>query len=89
LLDGLNGDNQDQIDAFILGQEPGTTVTRTRPKKDGSLKDETIYTRLRNEYAHVRSGVSLAQTRKEMDANLSGLIAIVQAAIKRHSSAGP
>jgi hypothetical protein len=85
----LNGDNQDQIDAFILGHEPGTPVTRTRPKKDGLLKDETIYTRLRNEYAHIRPGVSLAQTRKEMDANLSSLIAIVQAAIKSRRGVGP
>jgi hypothetical protein len=85
----LNSDNQDQIDAFILPfispQERNAKVTKTKPKKDGTFKDETIYTRLRNEYAHVRPGVSLAQTRKEMDANLSGLIAIVQVAIRRPS----
>jgi hypothetical protein len=79
----LNGDNQDGIDAFILAHQPGTPVTKTKPKHDGSFKDETIYTRLRNEHAHVRTGVSLATTRKKMEDNLSGLVAIVQAAVKR------
>jgi len=78
----LIGDtNQDDIDAYILSLGP-VPVTNTRPKKDGTFKDETVYTRLRNEYMHVRPGATLAKTRAEMETNLEGLIAIVRAAIK-------
>jgi len=78
----LNGDNQDKIDKFILDQGK-VPVTKTKPQKNGTFKDETLYTRLRNEYMHVRSGVTLAATRAEMEANLNDLISLVQTAIKQ------
>lgn len=79
----LNGDDQDAIDAFIVAKEPGVQWFKTKPRRNGTFKDETIYTRLRNEHSHHRPGVSLATTRKEMVANLSGLVVIVQSAVKR------
>jgi hypothetical protein len=75
--------NQDKIDQFIREQDPSVPVTKTKPRKNGSFKDETLYTRLRNEYMHNRSDVTLAATRAGMEANLAGLVSLVQTAIKR------
>ena len=75
--------NQDKIDKFIREQDPSVPETKTKPWKNGTFKEETIYTRLRNEYMHNRSDVTLVATRAEMEANLNGLISLVQTAIKR------
>jgi hypothetical protein len=42
---------------------------------------ETVYTRLRNEFGHRRTGVDLQNTRKEMQANMDALISLVKDAI--------
>ena len=43
---------------------------------------ETIYTRLRNEFAHTRVGVDLATTKEVMVNRLGGLLALVRRAIE-------
>lgn len=58
-------------------------VAKTKPRKNGTFKEETLYTRQRNEYMHNRSDVTLAATRAGMEAKLAGLVPLVQTAIKR------
>jgi hypothetical protein len=78
----LNGDNQGKIDDFILAHQR-VPVTKSRPLKAGGFADETIYTRLRNEYMHVRPNVALSATRAEIVANLDNLISLVRTAIEK------
>jgi hypothetical protein len=80
----LFNDSQANVDAFILGKDP--TVPQTpdpRPGK-GPLAMETVYTRLRNEFAHKRTGVNLDNTKAEMANRLGGLIALTKQAIELH-----
>ncbi len=73
------GDSEEKVDAFIITHEPAVPQT-PRPRKPG--KTETVYTRLRNEYGHVRKGVDLARTKTEMSNRLRGLISLTKQAIE-------
>jgi hypothetical protein len=80
----LFNDSQSSVDRFIVGEDPAVPQTpdprpRTRP-----LVMETVYTRLRNEFAHKRAGVNLDNTKAEMANRLGGLIALVTRAIELH-----
>jgi len=81
----LCSDSQSKVDAFILSEDPSIPQT-PNPIKPGAM--ETIYTRLRNELAHRRAGVSLDSTKAEMGNRLGGLTAIVKRAIELNPS-GP
>jgi len=94
----LIGDNQDKIEKFIRAQGK-VEVTRTKPhkKEKAKFQEETVYTRLRNEYMHDRRSiyeehnhkrryVTIADVRTEMESNLDGLISLVQAPIIVSSS---
>ncbi len=72
-------EEQKYVDDFI---EQETTAKRQfkRPDKQNVL--ETVYSRLRNEVGHARAGVDLATTRREMDARVYELAAIVKKAIE-------
>jgi hypothetical protein len=78
----LFSDEQKDIDAFIVSQEPGVPQTQHPKKKPGVM--ETIYSRLRNELAHKRN-VNVDDTKKEMENRLGGLTAMVRKAIELHS----
>lgn len=65
-----NGDNQKAVDIFIQTHDPGV-ATSPSPKFPGVI--ETVYTRLRNEFSHIRSGTTFDRTRQEMEQNLAGL----------------
>jgi|GEM_PF-2290467 len=58
-------DNQRQVDTFIIAQEPTVPQTQHPIRAAGTM--ETVYSRLRNEFAHVRQGVDIARTKKEME----------------------
>ncbi len=79
-------DVQDDVDEFIVGQD--STVPQSpkparpkRPKKPKRDK-ETVYTHLRNEFAHKRVGVDLQKTKVEMAAQLGGLRTLAKRAIE-------
>ena len=79
-------DTQDDLDEFIVAQDP--TVPQPskpprpkRPKKPKRDK-ETDYTRLRNEFAHKRDGVDLQKTKADMADQLGGLITLAKRAIE-------
>jgi len=67
------------VDAYIVSQEPGVPQTQHPKKKPGKL--ETVYTRLRNEFAHLRPGVNLDDTKKQMAERLHSLKELAKKAI--------
>ena len=78
----IHDDKQPKVDGFIEGQEPSVPQTQHPRKPIGVM--ETIYTRLRNEFAHNRAGGNLEPTKAEMANRLGGLIALVKRAIELH-----
>ena len=59
----VHSDNQRTLDESILHIEP-TCVVSPSPRFN---RDETIYTRLRNQVAHCRDNTNIETTRKEID----------------------
>jgi len=79
---GLPRELQENVDTFILGEEP---AAQQSPHPLFSGVKETVYTRLRNEFAHARAGVNLDDTKLEMATHLAGLIPLTKRAIElRH-----
>jgi hypothetical protein len=68
-------DRQEKVDKKILRHQPSTPTNEPYGKRK---TPETIYTRLRNEIGHRRPGTSIEGTRKEMQANLNGLMNAVK-----------
>jgi hypothetical protein len=62
MLSSVADDNQQQIDKLIRTEEPTVACS---PSTRGS-RHETIFTRLRNELAHHREGVSVFATHEEI-----------------------
>lgn len=60
------GDSQAEVDRLILGFDPNTQQTAS-PK---SGRPETLYTRLRNELAHVRPTSTVFSTHDEIELHL-------------------
>ncbi len=81
LLNMLHNDKQAQVDAFIVCEEPGVAQTPS-PIKAGVM--ETLYTRLRNELAHKRAGVNLADTKAQMANYAPALARLTKRAIELH-----
>ena len=79
------GDNQKDVDDFIMHEAPSTPQTPSlRPHANpGEL--ETVFTRLRNELGHARGGVNLDKTKIEMAMCVRELAALTKKAIQSHS----
>ena len=79
-------DTQDFVDDFIEQHDPNVPqeVKPSRPKKTTKRKrlKETVYTRLRNEFAHKRDGVDIQRTKAELADWLCRLIALTKRAIE-------
>jgi hypothetical protein len=69
---------QERLDNFILEQKPAVPMTPNPRTK----RPETVYTRLRNEFAHQRRGVNLDETKAEMRKRLGELIELTKRAIQ-------
>ena len=80
----LFNDCQAKVDAFILDADPAVPQTPRPPEAPRAGVMETVYTRLRNELAHRRTGVNLDNTKIEMANRLGGLIALTKRAIELH-----
>lgn len=76
----LFNDDQTKIDAFILQEEPNVSQTQHPLKPSGAM--ETVYTRLRNEFGHVRPRVNIQNTKVEMARMLGGLTVLTKRAIE-------
>jgi hypothetical protein len=77
----FHNDRQDDVDAFIVAQDPNVPQTPS-PLLSKKGKAETVYTRLRNELAHRRPGVNLDDTKREMEDHWPGLMELVRVAIR-------
>jgi hypothetical protein len=75
-------DDQSEVDAFIRHEEPGVHET-PRPRFSG--RDETIYSRLRNEIAHRRLGTNLHTTRGEIARKVDALKRLAKRAIELYA----
>jgi hypothetical protein len=69
----MHSDNQKMIDKSILNIEPSCAVSKS-PKFE---RDETIYTRLRNQVAHCRDSTNIEATRKEIDSVVNSFQGLV------------
>jgi hypothetical protein len=78
LLLGVCDDRQSELDKLILSIDP-TTHQSVAPR-DGKL--ETLYTRMRNELAHVRPGANMFSTYQEVKLHLARFEWIVQKIIR-------
>jgi hypothetical protein len=82
-----------RVDAFIIAEDPSVPQTQQPPrslrgqrlpKPPRRQRMETVYTRLRNEFAHKRDGVDLEQTKAEMTHRLGDLRTLTRQAIELH-----
>ena len=72
-------DEQAKVDEFIRSQD--SAVPQSPDPRPGRRNRETVYTRLRNEFAHRRSDVNMQETTAEMEQHVGGLIGLVKQAI--------
>lgn len=79
----IAGDSQELVDDTIKKIDPSVPVVTTKRKTFNGLKEveETIYTKLRNEIAHKRNGVTKKDTIKEIKSILPKFIEIVKKAV--------
>jgi hypothetical protein len=77
----IYNDKQADVDEFILSADASVPQTQHPRKKDSGVM-ETVYTRLRNEFAHERVGIDLEQTKAEMTHRLGDLRTLTRQAIK-------
>lgn len=78
----IYNDKQTEVDSFITSEDPTVPQTQHPERKAGPK--ETVYTRLRNEFAHKRAGVNLENTKSEMANRLGRLIGFTKQAIELH-----
>jgi hypothetical protein len=81
ILSILFNDKQQRVDDFIRNQDPMVSQSG-RPDKPEII--ETIYSRLRNEFAHRRSGVNINDTKVAMAQRWINLAALTKRAIELH-----
>jgi len=74
-------DSQSRLDEILMKLEP--TLERTRSPKNGHL--ETIFTRLRNELAHVRPRASFFETHREIELQLPRFTWIVKTVLRANA----
>jgi hypothetical protein len=82
LLLTLFNDDQRQVDAFIRNEEPGVPQTQHPGKKPDIM--ETVYSRLRNEFAHKRAGVDMNATKLLMANYAPAMAHLTKRAIQAH-----
>jgi len=73
-------DSQGHVDDFIRRKDPAVSQTQDPRKGPGVM--ETVYTRLRNEFGHRRSGVNVDATKAEMANRLGELVKLTKRAIE-------
>lgn len=72
-------DEQAKVDDFIRSQDPA--VPQSPDPRPGHSNKETVYTRLRNEFANRRSDVNMQDATTEIEQHVGGLNGLVRQAI--------
>ena len=72
-------DEQAKVDDFIRSQD--SAVPQSPDPRPGHSNRETVYTRLRNEFAHRRSDGNMQDPKVDMEQHVGGLIGLVKQAI--------
>ena len=78
-------DEQAKVDDFICSQD--LAVPQSPDPRPGHSNKETVYTRLRNEFAQRRSDVNVQDTKVEIEQHVGGLIGLVKQAIALQDTA--
>lgn len=76
----VHNDKQEEVENFIRKQEPA--VQDSQSPRFPKIR-ETIYTRLRNEIAHLRSNATLETTSKKIEYKVQDLQYLVKKAIEK------
>ena len=82
----LSGDRQEHVDTFVLSVQPKVPTHQPHGRRSSGTR-ETLYTRLRNEVGHVRSGTTIEATKSEMATHIGGLIEVAKELIGRQPQA--
>lgn len=81
----LFNDKQQRVDEFIRNQDPSVPQSLSPNPNSRNLEImETIYSRLRNEFAHRRLGVNINDTKVAMAQRWSNLAALTKRGIELH-----
>ena len=72
-------DEQAKVDDFIRSQD--SAVPQSPDPRPGHSNRETVYTKLRNEFAHRRSDGNMQDTKADMEQHVDRLIGLVKQAI--------
>ena len=91
LLMILGNDDQWEVDKFVKKVEGKRNFANTRPVRDkpNVFKEESRYSRLRNEFAHHRQSKTVLTTRAEMEACLYDLVMVASAAVEKMRPSPP
>jgi hypothetical protein len=73
-------DKQANVEKFIFSQDASVPQTQDPRRAHGVM--ETVYTRVRNEFAHKRDGVDLEQTKAEIKDHLDAMRTLTRRAIE-------
>ena len=79
----LYSDEQVQVDAFVRSVDGVVPQSQHPARRAGVM--ETVYSRLRNEFAHKRQGVDVEQTKAEMMQRLADLRVLTRQAIEKNA----
>ena len=77
----LFNDIQANVDAFILSKEP--SIPQTPDPRKYLKRKETVYARLRNDFAHIQRGADIDHTKAEMTHRLGDLRTLTRQAIEQ------
>jgi hypothetical protein len=80
----LLGDSEKDVEDFIMREAPTTPRYASQNPRAKSGAQETVYTRLRNEIGHVRTGGDLDKTKNEIRRWVGELAALTKRAIESH-----
>jgi len=75
-------DSQKKVDKFIVSENPYVPQRPYKQPRKKKPEMETVYTRLRNQFAHKRPNVTLEETKTEMEEWLGELIELTKRAIQ-------
>ncbi len=78
----LCNDRQEDVDRFVLEIQPDIPAHPPYKSRKSGIH-ETLYTRLRNQIAHVRPGSTIESTGREMEQILGGLIEVTKKRINK------
>jgi hypothetical protein len=73
----LDFDTQKKVDDYIKSKEPNVVMVIGKGR-NGEDKEMTIYTKLRNDIAHIRDETVFVETRDEIKRNVTNFAKLIK-----------